>query len=121
MLEQGIAPPPREPLARDVRTQSIWERWFKRLVDAVPRVRTYTVTFDPASVSANTTSEQTVTVTGLGATDIVYVNKPTHTPGLGIVGARVSAADTLAITLGNFTALAIDASSENYYVVAIRR
>lgn len=87
---------------------------------AITQMRVYSATIDPASVAANTTAEQTFTVTGLTTADKVFVNKPTNTAGLGIVNARVSAADTLAITFGNFTAGAIDAASETYTVVAIR-
>src|SRR5258708_47872 len=54
--------------------------------------------FSPIAVAANTTAEQTFTVTGLTTTDVVNVTKPTSQAGLGIVGARVSAANTLAIT-----------------------
>jgi hypothetical protein len=63
-------------------------------------MRVYTVTIDPAAVTAASTVEQTYTVTGLATTDTVYVNKPSHTLGCGIVNARVSAANTLAITSG---------------------
>jgi len=87
---------------------------------AITQIRTYSQTIDPASVAANTTAEQTFTVTGLTTADKVFVNKPTNTAGLGIVNVRVSAADTLAITFGNFTGLAIDAGSETYTITAIR-
>ena len=87
---------------------------------AITKIVVYTPTIDPASVNANTTAEQTFTVTGLTTADKVIVNKPTNTAGLGIVNARASAADTLAITFGNFTAAPIDAASEVYSVIAIR-
>lgn len=79
-----------------------------------------TVTIDPASVAINTTAEQTFTVPGLKTGDYVYVNKPSATAGLGICGARVSAANTLAITFNNNTAGAIDAGSESYTVFWVR-
>ncbi len=87
---------------------------------AITQVRVYSQALDPASVAALTTAEQTFTVTGLTTDDKVFVNKPTNTAGLGIVNARVSAADTLAITFGNFTAAPIDAASETYTITAIR-
>lgn len=87
---------------------------------AITQMRVYTPTIDPASVAANTTAEQTFTVSGLTTADKVIVNKPTSTAGLGIVNVRVSAADTLAITFGNFTGIAIDPASEVYSVIAIR-
>lgn len=52
-----------------------------------------------------TTAEQTATIKGLKTTDyIMGVSKPTAQAGLGVVGWRVSAADTIAITFDNPTA-----------------
>ena len=87
---------------------------------AITKIVAYSTAINPASVAANTTAEQTFTVTGLATTDKVIVNKPTNTAGLGIVNVRASAADTIAITFGNFTAAAIDAASETYAIIAIR-
>lgn len=75
---------------------------------------------DVASVAANTTAEQTFTVTGLETTDIVFVNKPSASAGLGIVNARVSAANTLAITFVNATAAPIDPAAETYKIGVIK-
>ena len=74
----------------------------------------------PSSVSANTTSEQPFTVTGLTAADKVFVNKPSHQAGLGIVNARVSSNNTIAITFMNNTGSAITPTSETYQIFAIR-
>lgn len=79
-----------------------------------------TVTIDVASVSANTTSEQTFTVPGLLPRDYVTVLKPSHSTGLGVVNARVSAADTIAITFMNNTGSAIDPAAEAYLVLVAR-
>jgi hypothetical protein len=78
------------------------------------------ITIDPASVAAATTAEQTFTLSGLKTSDVVFVRKPTLTAGLGIAGARCSAADTLAITFINATASPIDAASEVYSVAIFR-
>lgn len=87
----------------------------------VSQIRTYSVTIDPANVAAASTAEQTYTVTGLATNDIVTVNKPSHTSGCGIVGARVSAADTLAITWNNSLAiLGCNPPSETYLILAVR-
>lgn len=75
---------------------------------------------DPASVAAATTAQQTFTLAGLKTTDFVAVAKPSLTAGLGVAGARVSAADTLAITFINATAAAIDAASETWRVLILR-
>jgi hypothetical protein len=83
--------------------------------------RAYDATISPAEVAANTSAEQTFTVAGLTTSDHVTVNKPTAQAGLGIVGVRVSAANTLAITFGNFTAGGITpTAAETYKVVAVR-
>lgn len=75
-----------------------------------------------AATAANTTAEQTITVNGLAATDIVVgVSKPTAQAGLGIVGWRVSAANTLAITFSNNTAGALTATASEVYQVVIYR
>ena len=72
------------------------------------------ITLDAASVAANTSAEQTFTVTGLDTDMFVSVNKSDLDAGLGVVNARVSAANTLALTFMNSTAGAIDAASETY-------
>lgn len=118
MRELGIDPPPKLGIGQ---AWQQWNIWFQRLRNATAKVQTFTETLNPTTVSANTTSEQTFTVTGLTTRDIVYVNKPSHTAGLGIGNARVSADDTLAITFINPTGSGIDPPSEDYYITAIRR
>jgi hypothetical protein len=78
------------------------------------------ITLDVASVAANTSAEQTFTVRGLRPGDFVHVNKPSLHAGLVVSTARVSAADTLAITFGNTTAGAIDPSPEAYLLFYFR-
>ena len=75
---------------------------------------------DVASVAANVSAEQTFTVAGLAVGDLVFVLKPSLTAGLGIVNARVSAADTLAITFMNTTAGALDPAAETYLIFVMR-
>lgn len=72
------------------------------------------------AADANTTVERTFTVPGLLVGDLVYVRKPTHQAGLGIVGARVSAADTLAVVYMNNTASPITPASETCQILWIR-
>lgn len=93
-------------------------RVFSFLANLLARIRTYSTSINPASVAANTTAEQTFTVTGVLAGDIIYVNKPTATAGLGIVNCRASAADTIGITFSNNTGAPIDAGAETYLVFA---
>jgi hypothetical protein len=83
----------------------------------------FSLTLSPASVGVNTSAEQTFSTTGIGllTTDIVLVQKPTAQAGLGIVGSRVSAADQLAITFGNFTGATITPTASQVYTVAVFR
>lgn len=82
-----------------------------------------TATVDPASLAANTTVDITVTVTG-ARYDATLANVPDKVirvippsalnTGLAIVGAYVSAADTVVMRLMNCTVGAIDAASGVY-------
>lgn len=120
--EKAVEPYPREPLVEPQSGEVAWNwgRFFERWRSASPKIETYQQTLDPAAVAANTSAEQTFTVTGLATTDIILVNKPSLSAGTGIVNARCSAADTLAITFMNSTGGAIDPPSESYLIVAIR-
>jgi hypothetical protein len=75
----------------------------------------------PSIVNTITAPEQTFTVRGLLVGDIVFVNKPSAQAGLGIAGARVTAADTLGITFVNPTAGNITPTAETYIILVIRR
>lgn len=77
-------------------------------------------TYDPSNVATITTVEDTVTVSGLRVGDVVFVNKLSHETGLGVVNARVSADNTLAITLMNPTAGGINEASETWRGVVFR-
>ena len=83
----------------------------------------FNLTLSPASVAVTTTTEQTFAATGIGLIvgDLVLVNKPTSQAGLGIVGARVSAADTLAITYINVSASAITPTQAEVHIVGVWR
>ena len=82
---------------------------------------TYSPSLSPAIVAANTTAEQTFTVSGILATDIpISVVKPTAQAGLGIVGFRVSAANTLAITFSNHTGSGITPTAAETYKVVVK-
>jgi hypothetical protein len=78
------------------------------------------ITLDVASVAANTSAEQTFTVNGLSTDMMVFVNKPSLDAGLAVGNARVSAANTLALTFINSTAGAVDPSSEDYKLFWIK-
>lgn len=80
------------------------------------------VALTPSAVGANTTAQQTFTVTGVKVGDVVVaVEKPSHQAGLGIVGARVTAADTVGITFSNNTGAGITPTAGETYDFVIAR
>lgn len=93
------------------------QRWYSDLENAI---RHFEVEINPASIAANTTAEQTFTIEGINSHDFITVNKPSLTAGVGIVGARASAKDEIAITFINATGGAINPVSEEYSIIAIR-
>lgn len=93
---------------------------YVRLGEDLPQVIKRSVTFDAASVNANTTAEQDVTVTGAKTGDRVICQMASMTAGLAILGAYVSAADTVKVTYGNFTGGAINQASGTMLVTLFR-
>lgn len=87
------------------------------------KVGVFSVTLSPVSVGVTTTTEQTFAATGIGllTSDLVVVQKPTSQAGLGIVGTRVSSADTLAITFVNMSAATITPTAAEVYKVGVFR
>jgi hypothetical protein len=79
-----------------------------------------TQTLTPVSVAAGVTAEQTFTVNFLNVSTSVLVNKPSLTPGIALVNARVSAASTLALTYENLTTNAIVPPAEAYVIANVQ-
>lgn len=96
-------------------TTDVYSIFLYRPNPAAPLL-VYNTALAPVSVAANTTAEQTFTVAGLVANSLVWVNKPSAQAGLGIVGVRVSALNTLAITYANSSAAVITPASETYII-----
>lgn len=86
---------------------------------ALTKFAVYTTTFDPASLSANSTREETLTVTGITSSDKVFVSKPTHTANY-IVGSARPGTDQVFVTVANPSGSAADPGSESWTVVAFR-
>jgi hypothetical protein len=90
-----------------------------RMAPVAP-AKNYIQLLTPQSVAANTTAEQTFTVTGLVFTNsvasTVKVTKPSMTAYLEVVGARVTAAGSLGITYQNNNSGAITPPAEYYYI-----
>ena len=85
-------------------------------ISPAPLMTRIVQTLTPNAVSANTSAEQTFTVPGLIAGTEVYVTKPSLTPNLMVAGARVSAANTLAINFANNSGSSITPPSEAYSI-----
>ncbi len=85
--------------------------------------RTQTVNFNPASVAANISAEQAVTVPGVAVGDQVFVN-PATAPTAGLLlgpTCRVSAADTVQMTCANLTAAPIDQAALDLVFTIFKR
>lgn len=90
---------------------------FLRPAPVAPLV-VYSQALTPASVAANTSAEQVFAVTGVPATSVVVVNKPSAQAGLGIGGARVTGANNVGITFVNYTATPITPTAAEVYTIA---
>ena len=83
---------------------------------AITQQTVYTPTLTPAAVGVAPPAEQTFTVTGLATTDTITVNAP----GAAVFSARVSAANTLAITFMPAGTGTYTPPAGTYRIVAIR-
>lgn len=86
----------------------------------ISQIKVYSQTITAASVGAATVAEQTFTVTGLTVADKVIVNPAAISNATGVAGARVSAADTLAVRFVNPTAGALTPTAGTWTIIAIR-
>lgn len=78
------------------------------------------ITHDVGSVAAGTTEETDMTVPGVRSGDFVAVSKPSLNAGVMAGTARVKSDDTVAVTITNPTAAAVDPGSETYQVFVMR-
>ncbi len=115
----SLTPPQTRAVGPDGSHLPSWEQWFGAMFRAQRIPRSFA--FDPTTVGAGSTSAQTVAVPRLTPDMDVFVTKPTHTPGLVVGGAFVSADGQLTIVLGNVTGAAIDPPAETWRLLAWRR
>lgn len=94
--------------------------WLQQLQLRFPKVSTYAPTINLSAIGATSYSTQTFTVEGLNTNDIVVVNPPVLTAGLYLLSYRVSATDTISLTLYNSTGGSIDEASAMFKIVSIR-
>lgn len=81
------------------------------------QVTVYTSTQSPVGIATITVAEQSLTVTGLLATDLVFYNKPTAQAGIALCTGRVSAANTLKLVLGNSTGATLTPTGSEAWIV----
>ena len=72
------------------------------------------VAFTAAEVAAATAAEQTITISGVAVGDMVSVSPPANTKKTAVAGARVSAANTVALMFVNPTAGALTPDAGTY-------
>jgi hypothetical protein len=79
-----------------------------------------TVSITPVSVAASTSVEQSFTVPGVRVGDFVTVAAPSLVAGVSAEQARVSAANTVAITFQNSTLAGVVPAAGAYQFLAVR-
>ena len=87
------------------------------------KVGVFTLTLSPKQLAVSTAAEQTFSTTGIGllTTDFVWVNyNGISNAGFGIVNARVSSADALAITFANPGIATISPTTAAFTVLVLR-
>lgn len=112
---------PRIPSSDDADALKRWAGDLLRVLErGIPApTRIIETSLNPVAIAANTTAEQTFTVSTLQTGDFVSVSAPTATAGVGIVNARVSAPDTLALTFVNATGGSINPGAETYRILVV--
>ena len=116
ITEKGITPVPFQ-LQKE---NPLLFAWLSQVQLVFPKINTYEESLNLTSINATSYSTQTFTVTGLDTNDIITVNPPALTSGLYLLSYRVSAADTLSLTLYNSTGSPIDEAAGTYKIMACR-
>ncbi len=86
----------------------------------IASITVLTATVDLGSVAANTSEEETATVSGVKLGDVVVCVDSSLNAGQVVAQARVSAADTVTLQVINTTAGAIDAASKTMTFLVVR-
>lgn len=77
-----------------------------------------TFTLNPTTINAGVQAESTIAFDGVASGDLVFVNPRQLTTGLHVIGARVTAADVLGVTLRNELTTNVDGAEITYdYIV----
>lgn len=75
-----------------------------------------TFTLNPASIAAASQGVETVTITGAKTGDLVFVNAEALDNRIAVVGAKVTADDTVSVYINNMydATTAVDGGSKTY-------
>ena len=111
--EKTPGKPPLDPLSE---TRS-WRSWFSKIGEQY--VRTWQVTYNPASIAGGVATDMAITVSGVSVKDIVTVEPPSLSAGLLLCGWWVTA-DTVTVRLYNYTGGAVDQGSGTWKFLATR-
>ena len=87
------------------------------LVNSQTATQATILSLDPSAVAANTVATETFTVKGLNPDGAVSVNAPSLTAGLVLLGATITAQDTLQLTFWNVTTQSINQASTNFVII----
>jgi hypothetical protein len=81
-----------------------------------------TFTLDPASVAAASQGVETVTVSGAKVGDLVFVNAEALDNRLAVVGAKVTATNTVSVYLNNMydATTAVNGGSKTYSYILVK-
>jgi len=77
------------------------------------------IDIDPSSIAAGAESAVTVSLSGAKVGDLVFVNPVSLDADLFPKGARISAADTLEVVIGNEGAAAVDGASRVWHYLLV--
>lgn len=86
----------------------------------VQSIGLFNATVDLGSVAANTSEEETFTLTGVKVGDFISVQKENLEAGIILGSARVEANDTVTVEVMNTTSGAINAASATMKVLVVR-
>lgn len=87
----------------------------------LPKQSVISLTLSPTAVSGSSATEQSFTVQGLQVGDHVVVNRMANQSGIGIVNARVSAANELTIMFCNFSGESVTPTANTLYRILVSR
>jgi len=124
MTQRALSAPPKTPILvfREGKPAGMpldWERFFAVLTAELVKVKSYSLTISPGSISAHSTKTAVAACPGVAVGQVVSLNRQGAVAGVGVGNAWVSAADEVTVEFFNATAGAIDPGAQLIYLTAI--